>query len=232
MTKSSKRFAGFSKESLTFLTIVNNKNSKVWFEKNRDNYEKYLLEPFRMLVAELGKDMLKIDPGFEVRPQINKTISKIFRDTRFSKDKSLFKKARWLTFKRPLKDWKDAPAYFFELMTDSYRYGLGYYSASRNTMDIFRHSIDNNPKEFVRAVSFYNKQSAIELKGDTYKRPIKSEHPEIIQDWYQRKSFYLVCTKKIDGTLFSTKLKSEILKNFNTLGPLYKYLRKHIQVNN
>ena len=85
MTKSSKkRFTGFSKESLTFLTIVNKKNSKEWFEKNRDNYEKYLLEPFRMLVAELGKDMLKIDPGFEVRPQINKTISKIFRDTRFS----------------------------------------------------------------------------------------------------------------------------------------------------
>lgn len=223
------KFRGFSKESLAFLATVNKKNSKEWFDKNRGEYGKFLLEPFRMLVAELGEDMLRIDSSIEVRPQINKTISKIFRDTRFSKDKSIFKKAMWMTFKRSSKDWKDAPSYFFELMTDSYRYGLGYYSASRGTMDVFRESIDNNPKEFLKAVSFYEKQSAIELKGDLYKRPLLSSHPDNIQDWYQRKSFYLVCTKKVDATLFSSKLKSDILKSFNMLAPLYKYLNKNIQ---
>ncbi len=223
------KFTGFSKESISFLNTVHKKNSKEWFEKNRDKYEIRLLEPFRLLVAELGEDMLKIDSDFEVRPQINKTISKIFRDTRFSKDKTIFKRAMWLTFKRPSKDWKDAPAYFFELMTDSYRYGLGYYSASRNTMDIFRESINNYPKQFAKAISFYSGQSAIELKGDKYKRALICEHSESIQDWYQRKSFYLVCTKKIDNTLYSTKLKSEIADNFKTLGPFYKYLQKHIQ---
>ncbi len=223
------KFNGFSKESLTFLTNVNKKNSKEWFEKNRDTYEKQLLEPFRMLVAELGEDMQKIDPRFEVRPQINKTISKIFRDTRFSKNKSIFKKAMWLTFKRPSKDWKDAPAYFFELMTDSYRYGLGYYSASRSTMDNLRESINNNPKEFFRATAFYNEKSDIKLMGDKYKRPLESSHPEIIQDWYQRKSFYLAITRKIDGTLFSPRLKVDVAECFKTLGPLYMYLYKHFQ---
>lgn len=182
-----------------------------------------------MLVCELGEEMLKIDSNFEIRPLINKTISKICRDTRFSKDKSLFKNQMWLTFKRPSKDWKDAPAYFFELMTNSYRYGLGYYSASRSRMDVFRESIDNNPEEFLKAILFYEKQSDIELRGDKYKRPLKSDHPEIIQDWYQRKSFYLVRTKKIDDRLFSSKLKSDILKSFKAVAPLYKYLYKYIQ---
>ncbi len=224
------KFNGFSKESLTFLTAVNKKNSKDWFEKNRDKYEKQLLEPFRILVAELGGDMQEIDPRLEVRPQINKTISKIFRDTRFSKDKAIFKKAMWLTFKRPSKDWKDAPAYFFELMTDSYRYGLGYYSAPKSTMDILRESINNNPKEFLKAISFYDKQFDIKLIGDKYKRPLESGHSEIIQDWYQRKSFYLVITRKIDGILFSPRLKVDVVECFKTLGPLYKYLNKHIQI--
>jgi hypothetical protein len=54
--------------------------------------------------------MLSIDPYFDVHPAINRTISKIYRDTRFSNDKSPFKTTMWITFKRPEKNWKDAPA--------------------------------------------------------------------------------------------------------------------------
>jgi len=225
-------FNGFSKKSLTFLAEVHKRNSKKWFEQNRSMYENYLLEPFRNLVAELGGEMQKIDADFEVRPQINKTISKIYRDTRFSKDKSLFKKAMWLTFKKQSKDWKDAPAYFFELMIDSYRYGLGYYSASRSTMDLFRESIDNNQKKFLKAISFYKKDSLIDLKGEIYKRPLKCNHSQLIQDWYQRKSFYLVKTCKIDKILFSPALKVDLVKCFRTLGPLYKYLLNIADITN
>ena len=103
----------------------------------------------------------------------------------------------WLTFKRSSNDWKDALAYFFELMTDSYRYGLGYYSASKITMDILRKSINNNPKEFLKTIFFYPRKSIIKLMGDKYKRPLESGHSEIIQDWYQRKSFYLVVIRKM-----------------------------------
>jgi uncharacterized protein (TIGR02453 family) len=222
------KFEGFSKESPEFLKTLYTKNSKKWFEKNRVKYEKFLLEPFRLLVAELGDEMLRIDSHFEVRPQINKTISKIFRDTRFSKDKSIFKRAMWLTFKRPSKDWKDAPAYFFELMPDSYRYGLGYYSASRSTMDIFRESINDYTNEFVKAIASYRRQSAIKLWGEKYKRPLPCSHQAFIQDWYQRKSFYLAHTCKINRILFSEKLKADIITAFNLLSPLYKYLLKHI----
>mgnify|MGYP001567660317 CR=1 FL=1 len=57
------------------------------------------------------------------------------KDTRFSKDKSPFKCTMWITFKRPNKEWKGAPAYFFEIPTESYRYGMGFYSAGKETMD-------------------------------------------------------------------------------------------------
>jgi uncharacterized protein (TIGR02453 family) len=223
-----KCFTGFSVQSIRFLEDVSSLNSKMWFADNRSLYEQFLLEPFRDLVTDLGASMLKIDPGFEVRPQINKTISGIFRDTRFSKDKKMFKRAMWLTFKRPSRDWKDAPAYFFELMIDSYRYGLGYYSASRSTMDTFRRAIDENQKEFLKAISFQKLNPFIELKGDKYKRSIGCDHPEIIQDWYQRKSFYLVRNKPINNILFSSRLTNDVLGCFSTLAPLYKFLRKHI----
>ena len=56
----------------------------------------------------------------------------------------------WLTFKRPSKDWKDAPVYFFELGPDMLRYGLGYYSANKPTMDLFRHTLRQRPRLSLR----------------------------------------------------------------------------------
>lgn len=100
-------------------------------------YDRELLTPFRSLVDALSPAMLMIDPQFETRPAIGKTLSRIHRDTRFSHDKSRYRSRMWLTFKRPSKDWKLAPVYFFELGPDMLRYGLGYYSADKATMDLF-----------------------------------------------------------------------------------------------
>lgn len=219
-------FKGFSPESLGFLHDVHWMNSREWFESRRGMYERCLLDPLRALVVDLSKKMSAIDPFFEVRPLVNKTISRIYRDTRFSRDKSLFKDRMWLTFKRPGKDWKDRPAYYFELTPDSYRYGMGYYSAAKRTMDLFRAEIDRDPGLFGRVVSFYGKGGRFSLEGEKYKRSLKSGHPPELQEWYQRRSFYLACNKGIDETLFSSRLSGEIASGFETIEPIYRFLMK------
>ncbi|VTR59315.1 Uncharacterised protein [Serratia fonticola] len=72
-------------------------------ENNKTAYEKYLLEPFQHLVKSLTPIVQEIDKNIEVSPKIGKTISRIYRDTRFSKDKSRFRDRMWLTFKRDKK---------------------------------------------------------------------------------------------------------------------------------
>lgn len=220
----SKKFKGFSPYTLVFLQNIRKENSRNWFEENKHIYRKSLLEPLQDLVEDLGETMLSIDPSFEVRPLVNKTISRIYRDTRFSRDKSLFKSNMWITFKRPIKEWKDAPAYFFEISPDYYRYGMGYYSASRDTMDRLREWIDEDPFKFLQAVSFYKGQDIFLLKGEKYKRSIGSDHPAEIQDWYQRKSFYLSSNREIDETLFSSTLVDELIRGFTMLKSFYQYL--------
>ena len=66
---------------------------------------------------------------------------------------------------------------------------------------------------------FYSKQKTFELKGENYKRIIDNSKPKEIQDWYQKKSMYLVCERKIDKTLFSKKLVSDLKNGFDMLGP-------------
>jgi len=220
------KFHGFSQETLDFLENLKENNNKVWFEAHRQDYQSYLLDPFKSLVIDMSEFMLIIDQYFDITPAVNRTISRIHRDTRFSRDKSLYKSTMWITFKRPNKDWKDAPGYFFEISPDSYRYGMGFYSASPDTMYRLREMIDRNPKEFQKAVSFYSKQSIFVIEGEEYKRAQDNNHPEEIQKWYQRKNLYLVCNRKTDSLLFSRELIDDLVYSFDLIAPFYHYLWK------
>lgn len=82
---SNRSFRGFTEETIRFLHDVREQNSKEWFERNRPVYERELLEPMRDLVADLSDTMLFIDPELKTRPAVGKTISRIHRDTRFSR---------------------------------------------------------------------------------------------------------------------------------------------------
>ncbi|QIQ21827.1 DUF2461 domain-containing protein [Zophobihabitans entericus] len=218
------KFTGFSQEGLNFLQTVRLKNDKEWFEEHRPVYEKRVLEPFKLLVEELTPCMLKIDQWFETKPAVNKTISRIHRDTRFSNDKTRYRDRFWLTFKRPSKDWKESPAYFFEIGPDAYRYGLGYYCTSKETMDIFRKEINRDPEAFLNVAKSCKKP--FELVGESYKRPLIKEQPTEIATWYNRKSFAVMVTSHQVEETFSPDLVKRLTKGFQQLVPLYDYLMR------
>lgn len=224
VSKKEGSFNGFSQKTLDFLKNLKANNNKAWFEARRGEYQEYLLKPLQNLSADLTEFMLTIDPHFEIRPVVGKTISRIYRDTRFSKDKSPFKNTMWITFKRPNNDWKDAPAYFFEISPDSYRYGMGFYSASKETMDSLREMIVRKSKEFFKVVSLYSEQKVFVAEGEKYKRILNNAISEEFQDWYQRKNLYLVCNRGIDDTFFSRKLLNDLESGFGLITPFYHYL--------
>ena len=217
------QFNGFTEDTLNFLKELKNNNNKIWFENNRERYEKVLLEPFKLLVCQLSPSMLKIDKDFETTPRVDKTISRIYRDTRFAKDKSPYRPNMWITFKRTSKEWKTYPAFFFELYYDWYRYGMGFYSANKIIMDRFRTKIENNIIDFKKTTSFLNDKIFL-LEGEKYKRCININLPDEIKEWYQRKTFYLVCNRKINNNIFSNKIISELKDGFMFLAPLYRFL--------
>jgi uncharacterized protein (TIGR02453 family) len=82
-----RQFQGFSRKMFTFLRDLGRNNDKAWFDAHRGVYEEHVLQPLRDLVTDMGDFMLGIDLSFEVAPAVGKTISRIYRDTRFSADK-------------------------------------------------------------------------------------------------------------------------------------------------
>lgn len=223
-------FNGFSQAGLNFLQDAWIHNSKTWFDEHRSIYDNDLVKPFKLLVEQLTPEMLKIDEWFETKPAIGKTISRIHRDTRFSKDKTLYRSRLWLTFKRPNKDWKEAPAYFFEISPNSYQYGLGYYCASKQTMDIFREEIANDTAKFLEMIRCVKK--TFELVGESYKRPLIKDQDEKIATWYNRKSLAVMVTNNHIVDVLDSDLPNKLIKGFKKIVPLYDYLMRVEMIKN
>ena len=216
----------FTQTTFDFLRDLRAYNDKPWFEAHKAVYRDHVLLPLQALAAELGSLMQSIDPEIEIAP--GKAVSRVYRDTRFSKDKSPYKTSHWITFKRSRKEWQNFPAFFFEISPEAYRYGMGFFSADRATMDRFRASIDANPAAFLARVAFYSRQNEFVIEGDRYKRPLKTDytqdvraHRDRLDDWYQRKSLYLVCNRLIQGQGIPAGLSSDLSRGFQTLAPLY-----------
>ncbi len=217
-------FQGFSPKTFDFLKGLKENNTKAWFEEHRHEYEEFLLHPFENLVRDLTPYMVELDAGFEILP-LKKMISRIYRDVRFAKDKSPYRPNMWLSFKRPTKDWKADPVYFFELMPENYRYGVGFYSPSKGTMNALRWVIDEAPEEVRQMNILFAPHTCFELLGDQYKRPLKSPAPvpPDLATWYQRKEIYVICSRPVEPILLQSDLVEEIRKGFTLLKPLYYF---------
>jgi len=220
-TKMITDFSGFSRKTVAYLKNLERNNNKHWFETHRSEYEEHLLGPMRALVVRLAPAMLGIDPFLDVRPSIDKTISRIHRDIRFSKDKSPYRTTLWIAFKRSSKDWKQDPTYAMEFSERGYWYGMGFYQASRRTMDNLRAIIDDKPERFLEAIEFM-KSGGFELGGDKYKRIIDPSKTGVLADWYQRRNCYVFRKSRLDDVFFSDKLAAEMTRSFNEMKPLYE----------
>lgn len=219
-------FNGFPKETTDFLINLRDNNNKVWFEENREIFTNYVVTPFQMLLLELAETVTDINPNFEVNPKVGKGISRIYRDVRFSKDKSPYRTCMWLSFSTPSPDWKKLPGFFFELGVENYRYGMGYYAAEKETMQHFRKKIENNIVEFEDIITPIEEDGRFQFADDKYKKILNPDLPSNILEWYQRKNIALLSTNKLDESIYTEELPNTLKADFKFLEPLYHFMEE------
>jgi uncharacterized protein (TIGR02453 family) len=75
-------FSGFSKETIPFLKAIRENNNKEWFANHKAEYENLILNPSRLFVTEMGEHLQALEPTINAEPKINKSLFRIYRDTR------------------------------------------------------------------------------------------------------------------------------------------------------
>ena len=216
----------FSAHTLDFLFINKLQDSREWFNERRDEYEEFVLNPMRQLVTDLAPAIMEIDPLMICEPKVNKSISRVFRDTRFSKDKSIFRDTFWCTFMRDKKLYHGMPGFFFELSPRMFRYGCGYYQVRPEVVDTVRQMILAGNLEFKKAKTCVEKNKKFSLMSDFYKKTKYPDQPEDIRLWLDMKNYGVIHESTDFELLFSDNLAGVLAKDFKALKPLYDFLIK------
>src|SRR5688572_15098106 len=83
------KFPGFSADALKFLAGLHRHNNREWFQRNKPLYEDVLLRPMETLISALATEFERFAPDIVATPK--SCLYRIYRDTRFSKDKAPYK---------------------------------------------------------------------------------------------------------------------------------------------
>ena len=213
----------FSQKTFDFLFQNRLINSREWFLEHKAEYQNYVLQPLTDLSVLLAPTVSAIDDLIITEPKVDRTISRIYRDTRFSKDKLLYREEMWLSFRRNKKAYPNYPEFFFVITPGEFLYGSGYYSASPEVMDTIRELILKKDPMFLKALKVYEKQTGFIMEGDLYKRTKYPEQPENIRTWLDRKCICFMYKSSDFSQLFSDGLPDKIIKAYKEMAPLYNF---------
>ena len=79
----------FTKSTFAFLDELAMNNNRAWFESNKPRYEALVREPAFDFIEAMGPVLEKFAPAFRAEPRkVGGSLMRVFRDTRFSRDKT------------------------------------------------------------------------------------------------------------------------------------------------
>jgi len=208
-----------SKETLLFLNRLKLNNNRPWFEKNRPAYEKSRAE-FIGFITKLTEGIRKIEVIPEKEPA--KYIKRIYRDIRFSKDKTPYKSHFSAIIERGPESRK-CPLYI-QIKPGGSMMGGGIWDPPTETLKQIRQEIDYNGaglKKIINAKDFLKYFGKI--YGDRLVRPPKGyeeENPNI--EMLKFKQLFLQRTFD-DDLVLSRQLIPEILKSYKAAIPFFTF---------
>ncbi len=214
----------FTPEAFDFLIENRFNNSKEWYHEHKYIYDEKVLKPLAELAVELTPTIESLDQTIVTTPKINKVLSRIYRDTRFSNDKSLFRDSIWLSFKKDKKEFRHYPEFFVVITPEVMMYGCGYYYMVPSAAEAMREMIKEDHPAWQKAFKAYKNQDVFKLEGDGYKRTKYPEYEEEIREWLDKKC--VCCTKYSQDfdLVFSDKLGETLAKDLSLMKDVYDFL--------
>lgn len=218
-------FTGFPQETMQFFLDIRYHNSKAYFDEHRARYERDVKNVFYAFINDLAEEMRLIDPLMEVRPY--KCLSRINRDTRFSRDKSPYRDHLWLCFRRAAEEKEGSVNFFFELGPDKLGWGLGTWGENRPMMEMLRRKIEANPEQVAKIIgSCRLAERDFAVMGSTWKRmEIPEGIPVGLRGWYAARDIYLGKVHPDFEKTGTRAILDTVSEDFKALAPLYHLLR-------
>jgi uncharacterized protein (DUF2461 family) len=175
------------------------------------------------LSLDLADSLYEIDENIIVNP---KKVSRIRRDTRFTKDKTLYRSNVWVIWHRQIDTdtSESAPGMWVEFGPDFYSYGIGFWRSTPAFMEFFRKDLRENPKIFSEAL-LKLVQDGFMYDSEKYKRERAGteEVPEALREIYNHKDLFFLKRSQDVTHIASAAFVDEMKQAIAKMKDMYNY---------
>ncbi len=217
--------AHFTPALFAFLRDLESNNDRDWFNANKDRYLEQVQEPALEFIVDFGKQLAGISPHFTADARVQGgSLFRIYRDTRFSKDKTPYKTNTGVHFRHEAAKDVHVPGYYIHLEPGACFAGVGLWRPESKVAYAIREKIDGDPSGWKRATRTKRFSDVWSLTGDSLTRPPKgydADHP-LIED-LKRKDF-IASRKLTQGQVTANGFVEEFAGMCKTATPFMRFL--------
>lgn len=202
-----------------FLRDLEQNNNREWFKAQKARYEAEVVDPVTEFIENMASRVARISPHVIVDPRPNGgSRFRIYRDTRFSKDKSPYKTQVGCQFRHEAGKDAHAPGFYVHLSPGEVFFGGGVWGPQGEALRNIRQHIVDKPDEWKKATG------KLDLRGDQLIRAPKGfdpEHPLI--DDLRRKSFFSFQDAE-ESAVTAKDFEKTVEKQFKKVAPLMGFV--------
>ena len=219
------KFSGFSPDALSFLRALKRNNRREWFQPRKEKYESLIKAPMLELVECLNHEFARFAPHYITPPQ--KAVYRIYRDTRFSKDKTPYKTHISCIFPRSNAVKREGAVFYFHFTEKELLMFGGVWGPERDELLAYRTLIQESHEELAAILAEPKLRKAFgKLQGEQLSRMPKGfpvDHPA--EALLRQRQWYLEDT--IDAKVItSPKLTQELARRFELMTPFVEFMNR------
>lgn len=175
----------FTPALFEFLAELADNNNREWFQDNKARYERDVRDALVSFVVDFGEILGEISPHMVADPRLSGgSIFRIYRDVRFSKDKSPYKTNAGIHFRHEVGRKVHGPGLYLHLQPGNVFVGAGIWRPNSATVGKIRGAIVANPDRWRNIVNHASFRTTYTLEAESLKRAprgIDPDHPLIEQ---------------------------------------------------
>lgn len=225
------RYATFTPATVKFLAELSDNNNRDWFNENKTRYEEEVLDVALRFIQSMQDPLADFAPHFTAIPKrMGGSLMRVYRDTRFSKNKTPYKTNVGIQFRHEQARDVHAPGYYLHIDPDQVFLGAGMWRPAADALRGIRERIAVKPAEWQRARDDQGFQRHFHLGGESLTRPPRGfdkEHPQI--DDIKRKDFIAVKNLAL-GDATSPRFQQKVETAFKAATPYMQFLCKAVNV--
>jgi uncharacterized protein (TIGR02453 family) len=221
----------FTKQTFTFLSSLAENNDREWFAAHKQDYEDFARTPALNFISDMSDEMSSISRHFLAQPKkVGGSLMRVYRDTRFGKDKTPYKTNIGIQFRHELGKDVHAPGYYLHIVPGGCFVGVGIWRPDSSSLFKIRQAIVKHNEAWVAARDDTEFSKHFTLEGDRLinaPRGFAKDHP-LLED-LKRKDFIAIANLS-DAKVTSKNLRPQVVERFRQAAPLMRFLCGALEV--